>query len=228
MSGKSRYSGGFGSGSRHYTTDIAADEPRITAATTAVKVATDAAVQASWAQYVQNLVSEQMAVIHDGVIAGLREGINEHLDRLFDRTNKLLRRELDVNSAKLEAALADLRAARAEMREEIRTELRAEIAERTALIKQPADGARVRAAKKASRVRCRWSSRTSQAASIIAATWWPIRPAAIRPSAIPQKRLVWRAKIGPARRDPVQTARMVVQSGPEVPMIPQKPTSGST
>jgi hypothetical protein len=64
---------------------------------------------------------------------------------LFDETDKFLRRELDGYSAKLEAALADIRAAKAEIREEIRAELRAElraeIAGRVALIKQPADGA---------------------------------------------------------------------------------------
>jgi hypothetical protein len=47
---------------------------------------------------------------------------------------------LDSNSAKLETALADIRAAKAEVREEIRSQLRAEIADRSALIKQPADG----------------------------------------------------------------------------------------
>jgi hypothetical protein len=135
MSGKSRY-GGMSSVSRH---DTAVEETRSTP--TAATVATDAAVQASWAQYVQNLVSEQIAAIHDGVIAGLREGINEQLDRLFEETDKILRRELDRNSAKLEAALADIRAAKAEMREEIRSELRTEIADRMALIKQPVDGA---------------------------------------------------------------------------------------
>src|SRR5262249_50830635 len=69
----------------------------------------------------------------------------EQLDRLFDETDKFLRRELDGSTAKLEAALADIRAAKAEMREEIRTELRAElraeIADRVALIRQPVDGA---------------------------------------------------------------------------------------
>jgi hypothetical protein len=143
MSGKSRNGGGFGSG--HYASDTAAEETGSAAATTtAGTVATDAAVQASWAQYVQNLVSEQIAAIHDGVIDGLSEVINEQLDRLFDETNKSLRRELDSNSAKLETVLADIRAAKAEMREEIRTqlraEMRAEIADRTALLKQPADG----------------------------------------------------------------------------------------
>ncbi|MGX9426408.1 hypothetical protein [Bradyrhizobium sp. LeoA1S1] len=141
MSGKSRY-GGFGSVNRHYATDIAADKSSRAAANTAA--ASDVAVQASWAQYVQNLVTEQIAEIRDGVIAGLREGISEQRDRLFDETNKFLRRESDSNSAKVERALADIRAAKAEMREAIRTELRAEmraeIAERTALIKQPADG----------------------------------------------------------------------------------------
>jgi hypothetical protein len=137
MSGKSRYGGSFGSSNRPH----AAEETRSTAAAT---VATDPAVQASWAQYVQNLVSEQIATLHDGVIEGLGEAMNEQLDRLFDEAKKLLRRELDGNSAKLEKALADIRAARAEMREEIHTKLRAEmrveIADRTALIKQPADG----------------------------------------------------------------------------------------
>jgi hypothetical protein len=137
MSSKSRY--GFGSGNRYYASDTAAEEIRSTAAMI------DAEVQASWAQYVQNLVTEQIAAIHDGVIAGLGEGINEQLDRLFDVTNKILRRELDGNSAKLETALADIRAAKAEMgekiRAELRAELRAEIADRVALIKQPADGA---------------------------------------------------------------------------------------
>ena len=142
MSGKSRYGGGFGS--RHYASDTVAEETRSTVATTAATVATDAAVQASWAQYVQNLVSEQIAAIHDGVIDGLCELINEQLNRLSDETNKFLQRELDSNSAKLETALADIRAAKAEMREEIRSqlraEMRAELADRMALIKQPADG----------------------------------------------------------------------------------------
>jgi hypothetical protein len=88
---------------------------------------TEAAVQASWAQYVQNLVNEQIAALQDGVIRGLGEGINEQLDRLFDETDRFLRRELDSSSARLEAALADIRAAKAEMREEIRAELRAEL-----------------------------------------------------------------------------------------------------
>jgi hypothetical protein len=138
MSGKSRYGGSASS------YDSAAEETGSTAPTTAASVATEAVVQASWVRYVQNLVNEQIAVIHDGVIAGLREGINEQLDRLYDETNKFLRRELDANSAKLEAALADIRAAKAEMREEIRaelrTEMRTEIAARIALIKQPVDG----------------------------------------------------------------------------------------
>jgi len=90
-------------------------------------------------------VSEQIAAIRDGVIGGMVEAVNEQLDRLFDETDKFLRRELDGSSAKLEAALADIRAAKAEMREEIRkelrTEMRSEIADRMALIKQPADGA---------------------------------------------------------------------------------------
>jgi hypothetical protein len=141
MSGKSRYGGGFDSSSG---TSVA-EETRSTTTTIAAKVATDAAVQASWAQYVQNLVNEQISAIHDGVIAGLREGINEQLDRLYDEANKFLRRELDSNSAKLETVLADIRAAKAEMREEIRAELRAEIrteiTDRMAMIKQPADGA---------------------------------------------------------------------------------------
>ena len=64
MSGKSRYGSSFGSSNRHH----AAEETRSTAAAT---VATDAAVQASWAQYVQNLVSEQIAALHDGVIEGV-------------------------------------------------------------------------------------------------------------------------------------------------------------
>jgi hypothetical protein len=136
MSGKSRYGGGM---SRN---DTAAEE---TAPTAATAVATEAAVQASWVEYVQNLVSEQIAEIRGGVIRGLVEFTNEQLDHLFDDANTLLRRELDGNSAKLEAALADIRAAKAEMREEIRAELRAElraeIAGRVALIKQPADGA---------------------------------------------------------------------------------------
>jgi hypothetical protein len=139
MSGKSRYGGGMSSASRY---DSAAEQTRSTGPTT---VATDAAVQTSWAQYVQNLVSEQLAVLRDGVIGGLREGINEQLDRLYDETNEFLRRELDRNSAKLETALADVRAAKAEMREGIRAELRAEIrteiADRMALIKRPVDGA---------------------------------------------------------------------------------------
>jgi hypothetical protein len=75
MSGKSRYDGDFGSGN---ATDIAAEE-RSTAATPAATVATDAAVQASWAKYVQNLVSEQIAAISDGVIGGL----DEVIDRLL-------------------------------------------------------------------------------------------------------------------------------------------------
>jgi hypothetical protein len=79
MSGKSRYGGGFGSG--HYASDTAAEETRNAAATTAGAVATDAAVQASWAQYVQNLVSEQIAAVHDGVIDGFSEVINEQLNR---------------------------------------------------------------------------------------------------------------------------------------------------
>ncbi|WMT76063.1 hypothetical protein [Bradyrhizobium sp. Ash2021] len=89
-------------------------------------------------------MSEQIAAIHDGVIGGVGEAINEQLDRLFDEADKYLRRALDGNSAKLEAALADIRAAKVEMREEIRTELRAElraeITDRVALINQPADG----------------------------------------------------------------------------------------
>ncbi|MGY8683440.1 collagen-like protein [Bradyrhizobium sp. UFLA05-153] len=141
MSGKSRYGGGFGSVSRHYATNTAAEETSSTAVTTAATVATDAAVRASWAQYVQHLVDEQIAALKDGVIRGLGKGINERLARLFDETKKLLQRELEVNSVKLEAALADVRAAKAEMREEIRAELRAEIADRVALIKQPLDGA---------------------------------------------------------------------------------------
>src|SRR5262249_42674160 len=124
--------------------DIAVEKTRSAAPTTA-SVATDAAIQALWAEYVQNLVSEQIAAIHDGVIAGGGEAINEQLDRLFEETNKIVRRELEVNSAKVEAALADVRGAKAEIREEIRAELlaeiRAEIADRTALIKQPVDGA---------------------------------------------------------------------------------------
>jgi hypothetical protein len=127
------------SASRH---DTAAEE---TAPTTAAAVATEAAVQSSWVQYIQNLVSEQIAEIRGGLIRAIVEFTNEQLDHLFDDANNLLRRELDGNSAKLEAALADIRAAKAEMREEIRAELRAElraeIAGRVALIKQPADGA---------------------------------------------------------------------------------------
>jgi hypothetical protein len=142
MSGKSRYGGGMSSASRYDTT---VEETRNTVPTTAATAATDAAVQASWAQYVQNLVSEQIAALQNGVIRGLGEAINEQLDRLFEETNKFVRRELDGNLAKLETALAVIRAAKAEMREEIRTELRAEIrteiADRMALIKQPADGA---------------------------------------------------------------------------------------
>jgi len=137
MSGKSRYDGDFGSGN---ATDIAAEENSSTAATPAATVATDAAVQASWAQYVQNLVSEQIAAISDGVI----EGLDEVIDRLFEESHRYLRRELNDNSSKLETALADIRAAKAEMREgiraELRAEMRAEIADRMALIKQPADG----------------------------------------------------------------------------------------
>jgi hypothetical protein len=125
--------------------DTAAEDTRSTPPTTAAAVAAEAAVQASWAQYVQNLVSEQIAAIRGGVIGGLGEVINEQLDRLFKEANQFLRRELGVNSAKLEAALADIRATKAEMREEIRSELRAELraesANRVALIKQPADGA---------------------------------------------------------------------------------------
>jgi hypothetical protein len=142
MSGKSRYGGVMSSATRY---DNATEETRSTAPIFADTVATEAAVQASWAQYVQNLVSERIAVLQDGVIRGLGEAINEQLDRLFEETNKFVRRELDGNSAKLETALADIRAAKAEMREEIRTELRtelrAEIADRVALIKQPVDGA---------------------------------------------------------------------------------------
>src|SRR5262245_35316586 len=111
MSGKSRYGGGISNISRH---DTAAEETRST--TTAATVATDEAVQASWAQYVQNLVSEQIAVLQDGVIRGLGKAINEQLDRLFEETNKFVRRELDGNSAKLETALAEIRAAKAELR----------------------------------------------------------------------------------------------------------------
>src|SRR6516165_2485544 len=140
MPGKSRYGGGMSSASRY---DTAAEDTRSTAPTTAATVATAAAVQASWAQYVQDLVRERIAAILDGVVR-LGEAINEQLDRLFDET-EFLRRELNANSAKLQAALADIRAAKAEMREEIRTELRtelrAEIADRVALIKQPVDGA---------------------------------------------------------------------------------------
>ena len=140
MSGKSRYGGVMSSASRYDT----AAEDRSMVPTAAAAVATDAAVQASWPQYVQNLVSEEIAAIRDGVIDGLAKYINEQCDRLFDETNKFLQRELDVYSAKLEAALADIRAAKAEMREEIRSqlraEMRAEIADRAALIKQPADG----------------------------------------------------------------------------------------
>jgi hypothetical protein len=65
MSGKARY-GGF-SVSRQYATDTTAEETRSAAATTAATAATDAAVQGSWAQYVQNLVSERIATrCHDG------------------------------------------------------------------------------------------------------------------------------------------------------------------
>ena len=124
MSGKSRYGGGMSNASRY---DTAAEETRSMAPTAAATVASDAAVQASWAQYVQNLVNEQIAALQDGVIRGLGEGINEQLDRLFDETDRFLRRELDSSSARLEAALADIRAAKAEMREEIRAELRAEL-----------------------------------------------------------------------------------------------------
>jgi hypothetical protein len=142
MSGKSRYGGVMSSASRY---DTAAEETKSTVPATAATLATDAAVQASWAQYVQNLVNEQIAVLQDGVIRGLGEAINEQLDRLFEQTSQFVRRELDGNSAKLEAALADMRAAKAEMREEIRAELRAElraeIADRVAQIKQPIDGA---------------------------------------------------------------------------------------
>ena len=142
MSGKSRYGGGMSNASRY---DTAAEETRSMAPTAAATVASDAAVQASWAQYVQNLVNEQIAALQDGVIRGLGEAINEQLDRLFEETNKFVRRELEVNSVKLETALADIRAAKAEMREEIRAELRAElraeIADRVALIRQPVDGA---------------------------------------------------------------------------------------
>jgi hypothetical protein len=120
MSGKSR-NGGISSASRY--SSAAAEETSGTVPTTAAAVATEAAVQASWTQYVQNLVSEQIAVIRGGVIGGLVEFTNEELDRLFDEANRLLRRELDGNSAKLEAALAEIRAAKAEMREEIRSEL---------------------------------------------------------------------------------------------------------
>src|SRR5689334_9391819 len=102
MSGKSRYDEGTSSVSRY---DNLAEKTRSTAPAT---LATDAAVQASWATYVQNLVSEQIAAIHDGVIDGLREGINDQLDRLYDETNKFLRRELDCNSAKLESVVADI------------------------------------------------------------------------------------------------------------------------
>jgi hypothetical protein len=54
MPGKSRYGGGMSSASRY---DTAAEDTRSTAPTTAATVATAAAVQASWAQYVQDLVS---------------------------------------------------------------------------------------------------------------------------------------------------------------------------
>jgi hypothetical protein len=93
MSGKSRYGGGFGSGNGPCAANTAGEETRSRAAITAATVATEAAVQASWVQYVQNLVSEQIAVIHDGVIATLGELINEQLDRLFDEADKLLRRD---------------------------------------------------------------------------------------------------------------------------------------
>jgi len=136
MSGKSRYGGGFGSSSRYYATDTTAEKNGSAAVTT---TATDT-VQASWAQYVQNLVSERIVAIHDGVIAGVGAAINEQLDHLFDKANEFLRRELNTNSAKVEAALADIRAVKAEIREKIRAELRAEIrteiADRMTLIKQ--------------------------------------------------------------------------------------------
>ncbi|WP_152535814.1 hypothetical protein [Bradyrhizobium sp. Ai1a-2] len=144
MSGKSRY-GSMSSASRYEDANATATEKTRSIAPTIAAVSNDAAVQASWAQYVQNLVSEQIAAFQNSVIAGLGEGINEQLDRLFDETNKFVRRELDGNSGKLETALADIRAAKAEMREEIRAELRAElraeIVDRVALIRQPADGA---------------------------------------------------------------------------------------
>ncbi|WP_234680334.1 collagen-like triple helix repeat-containing protein [Bradyrhizobium monzae] len=137
MSGKSRGGGVIGNSTKYDT--AAKDSP-----TVAATISTEA-IQASWAQYVESLVREQVADVRDGVIRGLGEGINEQLDRLFDETNKFLRRELDSNSAKLETALAEVRAAKTEMREEIRAELRAEIrteiADRVALIKQPVDGA---------------------------------------------------------------------------------------
>ena len=138
MSGKSRYGGMINAS--HY--DCAAEKTGSTSPTTA---AAEAAVQTTWAQHVQHLVNEQIAAIRDGLIEGVRDVIDKELDRLFDEAGAFLRRELDANSAKLEAALADIRAAKAEMREEIRAELRAEmrteIAERIALIKLPADGA---------------------------------------------------------------------------------------
>jgi hypothetical protein len=200
MSGKSRYAGGFGSG--RYASDTAAEETASTAATTAGTVATDAAVQASWAQYVQNLVSEQIAAVRDGVIGGLGEGINEQLDRLFDEANKFLRRELDSNSAKLETALADIRAAKAEMREEIRAqlraEMRAEIADRTALIKQPADGVPGPRGEKGESGSLPMVEPYLPGRIFIEATSSPIRPAAIRPNATPRKCLARRARIGPA------------------------------
>jgi hypothetical protein len=99
---------------RHVATDIAADKSSRAASN--IAAASNVGRQASWAQYVQNLVREQIAEIHDGVIARLREGINEQGHRL--------RRERDSNSAKVERALADIRAAKAEMREEIRAEPR--------------------------------------------------------------------------------------------------------
>jgi hypothetical protein len=52
-------------------------------------------------------VSEEIAEIREGVIAGVGAAINEQLERMFDHTDKVLRRELDGNSAKLETALAE-------------------------------------------------------------------------------------------------------------------------
>jgi multidrug efflux pump subunit AcrA (membrane-fusion protein) len=226
VSGKSRYGGGMSNINRY---DTAADEART--ATAAGTAATDAANQASWAQYVENLVSEQIATLQSGVIAGLGEGINEQLDRLFEETDKFLRRELNANSAKLEAALADIRAAKAEMREEIRAELRVEIrteiADRVSLIKQPADGVPGPRGEKGEpgslpMVEPYLPGRIHYRGNVVADETG-------KPNATPRKCPVPRARTGSAWRDPAQMARMVAHLGLAAPMIRTARTiAGST